>query len=99
MRIASTVATTIGISFLVTATAATHRGRASTPCVSAANDTVRLAGLAEDGHRIGSLALWSDSNGAFHYAESWRLDTTTYRWEGDIDIGEAGLPRAVAVRT
>lgn len=99
MRIPCAAIAMIGLSFFANATTVRRGAQQGIPCISASDDTLTLTALSENSRRIGSLTLWSDRNRTVHYVESWRLDTTTYRWEGDVEIGESGLPRTIATRT
>ena len=46
----------------------------------------------------GSLKLWTDRIGRFHYAESWKSDTVTNVWDGEIGHERDQLPRTFVSR-
>jgi len=71
------------------------------PCSGLARgDTLRFTGVERSTSRapMGDYRMWSDSAGRVSYAESWRIDTTTYRWDGQIRLDDRGWPRAYVAR-
>jgi hypothetical protein len=63
-------------------------------------DTLRFTGVQRNAARspIGSLRVWSGSADQISYAETWRIDTTTFDWEGSIKVDENGKPQAYLAR-
>lgn len=55
-------------------------------------ETLKFAGVAEDGRPTSRLHLWSDTGGKLSYSQTWRSDSATSLWEGSIRTDSIGVP-------
>ena len=78
----------------------TRRFGQRAPCdiVPGSADTVQYVSVSGTQRNIGAVKLWTRNPGQVGYDETWRTDSNSFSWAGEIVVDAGGIPREFVSR-